>query len=262
MIRILFIAALYSFGLSGICQNPDSILLANSESWKVQQHKGLFGLAKPEFGPYITVSVSRFDSAFSKKKTKGDGSIEISSEETGAGIDFDHSKSLKVEKTKAYRLSLASNEDTIRSVFLISSISNERKQTFLGKLLSKNDEGKHVVLSYNRDVLGMISLGQNVSQWKFFLDNFTSGGRATEESNFPLASISGGWLNNGTDSLFLQVSSSFSADLIIANQQGMHLAALSFKQKPFTVWIRNDLETSMKNAIAALIAVIFSIKDI
>src|SRR6266487_4719671 len=127
----------YCISLWCLCQsNEDSILLAHSERWKVQQHKGLFGLSKPEFGADRTLEAIRFDSSVIKKKTKESSSIDIesSSEET----DIDHSKFLTVKKTKFYRLLLGSNTDTTEAVFSISSVSKEKKQTFLGKIISKD----------------------------------------------------------------------------------------------------------------------------
>jgi len=240
--------------------NEDSVLLANSEKWKVQQHKGLLGLSKPDFGSFTTIGVGRFDSTVTKKKTK-DGKnidVEISSE----GTDIDQSKFLTIEKTKFYKLQLAANADTIEAVFSISSVSREKRQTFLGKVLSKNDEGKDVVLNYNRDVSGIIKAGTDSSHWKFFIDNFTSGGRQTEGNSRPVASISHGYLKNEKDSLYMQGYSSFSADLILVNTKDEHLAALEFKQKPLNIWIRNDIENSYQKAVAVLFAVILAIRDI
>ena len=53
------------------CQvNEDSVLLANSKKWSAKQNKGLFGLSKPDFGPYKTINVGKLDSAVIKNKTK------------------------------------------------------------------------------------------------------------------------------------------------------------------------------------------------
>ena len=35
--------------------NEDSVMLANSGQWKVEQKKGLFGLSKPSFGIFTTL---------------------------------------------------------------------------------------------------------------------------------------------------------------------------------------------------------------
>jgi hypothetical protein len=250
----------YCISLWCLCQsNEDSILLAHSEKWKVQQHKGLFGLSKPEFGAYRTLDATRFDSSVIKKKTKDSSSVDIESsrEET----DIDHSKFLTIEKTKFYRLRLATDADTVEAIFSISSVSKEKKQTFLGKILSKHDEGKDVVLSYNRDVSGVIKMRAANPPWEFFIDDFTSGGRQTANNPYPSASISGGYLRSDEDSLYMELYSSFSADLVLVNKNGEHVAAIEFKQKPFNIWIRSDIENSGQKAIAVLFAVIMAIKD-
>lgn len=247
----------YSSVLSFAQSAEDSVLLANSEKSAVQQHKGLFGLSKPEFGPFVTLEVMRFDSAVVRKRTRDGTAIEaqISSD----GSDIDHTKFVTVAKTKFYRLKLATNAEPVETIFSISSVSKEKKQTFLGKLLSKNDEGKDMVLSYDRDVAGTIRSGDLL--WEFGIEKFTSGGRQTATSYNSTASIAGGYLTNKDDSLNIVNYSSFTADLLLINKHGEHVGALQFRQKPFNAWIRNDLRASQRNAIAAMFAVIFAVKD-
>ncbi len=238
--------------------NEDSVMVANSEQWKIEPKKGLFGLSKPSFGNFTTVSVNKIDSGFYKKKIKDSSSFDF---ELGRGEnDMDHSKYMTIQKTKWYKLLLATNADTTNAVFSIASVSKEKRQTFLGKVLSKNDEGKDELLSYNRNVPGVVITGNKSLLWKFFIGNFTSSSRQTSHS-FGSASISSGYLQNENDSLYIQIYSSFSADLVLVNKNDEHIAALKFKQKPLIVWIRNDLDHSYKSAIAALFAVIIAIKD-
>lgn len=234
-------------------------MLAHSDKWKVKSNKGLFGLAKPDFGPYNTLEVVKVNSPVIKKKTKDSSyaGAEISRE----GTDMDFSKFLTIEKSKIYKLSLGTASNTTEAVFTISSVSHEKRQTFLSKMLSKNDEGKDEVLDYNRDVQGIITTGIDSSQWKFFIHNFVSGGRQTASHLSPFASLSDGYLKNVQDSLDMQIYSSLSADIVLVNQKGEHLAALAFKQKHPDIWIRNDIDQSYQLAIAALFAVIVSIKD-
>jgi hypothetical protein len=260
MKKILCLITVCSFCLSVVCQvNVDSVMVAKSEKLQIQQHKGLFGLSKPDFGSFTTLDVTRFDSAVTKKKTKDSSyfGFEISNE----GTDIDLSKFMTIEKTKFYRLQLATNADTMEAVFSISSVSKEKRQTLLGKMLSKHDKGKDV-FSYNRDVAGIIKTGIDSMQWKFLIENFTSGSRVTGGNSFAAASISDGYLKNDNDSLYMQIYSSFSADLILVNIKGEHIAALEFKQKPLHTWIRNDIGDAYRKAIAALFAVVISIKDL
>lgn len=261
MQKIFFFASLallmiLSFSEISFSQvNEDSVMLSNSEQWKVEQKKGLVGLSKPSFGIFTTLNVGKMDSGFFKKKIKDSASFDF---ELGRGEnDMDHSKYMTIQKTKWYKLLLATNADTTNAVFSIASVSKEKRQTFLGKVLSKNDEGKDQLLSYNRNVPGVVITGNNSVLWKFLIGNFTSSSRQTSHS----ASISSGYLQNENDSLYIQIYSSFSADLVLVNKNDEHLAALKFKQKPLIVWIRNDLDHSYKSAIAALFAVIVAIKD-
>jgi hypothetical protein len=260
MKKILHIAILCFFYLPVFCQvNEDSVMIAKSEKWQVQQHKGLFGLSKPDFGSFTTTDVTRFDSTVTKKKTKDSSYAgwEISNEET----DIDFSKFMTIEKTKFHRLQLATNADTIETVFSISSVSKEKRRTLLARMLSTHDKGKDV-FSYNRDVTGIIKTGIDSMHWKFFIGNFTSGSRITEGHSSAAASISEGYLKNETDSLYMQIYSSFSADIILVNTKGEHVAALEFKQKPLHIWIRNDIGNAYRKAIAALFAVVIAIKDL
>lgn len=242
-----------------LCQGyEDSVMIANSMQLKIEPKKGLFGLSKPTFGNFTTLSVNKMDSGFHKKKTKDSSSFEL---ELGGGEhDMDQMKYMTIQKTKWYKLLLASDSGTTSAVFAISSVSKEKKQTFLGKILSKNDEGKDEVLHYSRDVPGFISADGN-DTWQFLLANFSKG---SGQSGYPFisgASISSGYLKSEVDSLRMQIYSSFSADLVLINGKGDHVAALKFKQKPFYTWIRNDIDKNYRNAIAGLFAVIISIKD-
>lgn len=118
--------------------NQDSALISHSYKWGVKKNKGLFGLSKPDFGPYNTVGVGKFDSAVIKKKTRD--STYTGAEISGSGTDFDQSKFMTIEKTKFYKLSLATPTDKVDAVFAIASVSNEKRQTFVGKMMSKSDE--------------------------------------------------------------------------------------------------------------------------
>lgn len=249
----------WCYSISTCCQNQDAALLANSLHYIVKQNKGIFGLSKPVFGNYSTLDVSRVDSPVIKKKTKDSSysGVEFSDE----GTDVDFSKFMTIEKKKFYKLLLNTNEDTIIAIFAIASVSHEKKQTFLGKMLSKNDEDKDEELDYNRNVPGIIKTGNISPVWNFFIENFTSGGRQTEYNFSPSASMSGGYMKNDKDSFYLRVYSSFSADIVLINKQGEDVGALAFKQKRPEIWISNDMDASYQHAIAVYFAVILSIKD-
>ena len=122
----------------------------------------------------------------------------------------------------------------------------------MGKILSKNDEGKSEELSYNRDVPGTITTGHNNVRWQFFIRDF---------SGPYIYSIFSGYLKNEKDSFSMQLYSSFDADLVLVNPYGSNLTALKYKIKPFYTWIRHDLQAHYQQAIATLFAVIIGIKD-
>src|SRR5678810_1501390 len=83
-------------------QKPiDTVLEAQSERWKVKLHRGMFGMAKPEFGPFSTIDLDKVDSPVLRKRTK-DGSYTEASFSPGQGWDWDFSKYQTVEKRKAY----------------------------------------------------------------------------------------------------------------------------------------------------------------
>lgn len=255
---LIFVVFL-SICLHGICQGyEDSIMLAHSMPSKIEPKKELVGLSKPSFGNFTTLSVSKMDSGFHKKKVKDSSSFDL---ELGNGEnDMDQSKYMTIQKIKWYQLLLASDSGTTNVTFAIASVSKEKRQTFLGKMLSRNDEGKDQVLNYYRDVPGLISVNDNSAPWEFLITNFTSGSRLV--GGFTVApSISSGYLKNENDSLGMQIYSSFSADIVLVNRSGEHLAAIKFKQKPFFTWIRNDINKEYRNAIAGLFAVMISIID-
>ena len=250
-----------NFCIQASCQQQeDSILTARNEQWKVKQNRGMFGLGKPQFGPYTTLNVGKEDKPVMRKKTKD--SSDFDADISGEGIGLNGSKFLTIAKTKSYTMQLSSQSDTAKVAFAISSISKEKKQTLLGKMFSKNEEEESEVLSYNRDVAGTITTSADEKQWTFFIDNYTSGSRQTAANYYPHAAISGAYLKSGNDSLAVQTYSSFGADMIITNSKGEHLAALKFKQKPTSVWIRNDIARTYQQSIAAFFAVIIGIRDL
>ena len=102
----------------------DSALEANTERWKVKQHRGLFGMAKPEFGPFVTLDAEKLDSTVIKKRTKDSSwsGVSISSE----GWDWDISKFKTFEKKKFYRMLVTKEADTAELLFSIYSVSKEK----------------------------------------------------------------------------------------------------------------------------------------
>lgn len=242
------------------CQpNQDSAMLANAEKYTAKQNKGIFGLAKPIFGIYATIDIIKIDSPSIKKKTK-DSSF-IGAQVFAEQPDLDQSKYITIEEKKYYKLLLGTASGTAEAVFAIASITHEKKQSLLGKVLSKNHEGKDIVLAYKRDVPGTIKTAIDSLDWKFFIGDFGKGTGQNGVPFLPAPSIGGGYLMNIKDSFYIQTWSSFSANIVLVDQKGEHLAALAFQQKHPDIWIRRNIETSTQTAIAAFFAVILGIKD-
>ncbi len=263
MKKCLFLLSLILIVNKHICfcqVNEDSAMLAHSETWQVKQNKGLFGLSKPDFGPYKTIEVIKLDSAVIKKKTKDSASFDAEFSGSGSS-DFDQSKYMTIEKTKFYKLLLASSSDITKATFAIASISHEKRQTVLGKIMSKDDEGKNEVLSYKRDIYGIIIRDGDSIQWNFFIKNFDAGLGQSGTPFFIAPSITGAWLKHGDDSIYTKTYSSFDSDILLVNQKGEHVAALAFKQKHPGIWIRNDIDSAYQKTIAAFFAVFIAIKD-
>ena len=240
--------------------NQDSLLLVGSERWHVDQNKGVFGLAKPQFGPYNTVNVGKHEAPVLKNKTTDGKEMDYAITGEGASLDIDKLKT--IEKVKFYKLTLAAGADTTAALFSITSISNEKHPSFISKMLDNKNEKQVVVLRYNRDVSGKIITNADSMQWTFFIDNYSSGGRQTAASSAPNTSMSGGYLKNSADSIYIQIYASFDTDLILVNAAGEHVASLKYRYKPAYVWIRKDLKPSYQQALAALFAVIIAIRDL
>jgi len=229
-----------------------------AETWKVKKNKGIFGLAKPDFGPYRTINITKLDSAVHRKKIKDPEGATAS---VSGSEGFDITKQQTIEKQKWFKLLLGSQTDTTAAVFVIASTSLERKQTLIGKMLSKNDESSGAVLNYSRDVSGTISAENDSTNWEFLITTFTSGGRQTE-MQIPHASIGAVYLKNGSDSVYTKTGGWQSANVALYTSDGQALATLEFTGNTASIWMRKDATPSYQRAVAGLFAVIIAIKDI
>jgi hypothetical protein len=275
---ILFIAAL-SCGKISFCQKNkskpmDSVLEANSERWKVKLHRGMFGMAKPEFGPYTTIDLDKLDSPVLRKRTR-EGSYtggSFSSE----GWDWDFSKYETVEKRKAYSMTITGGADTAELLFSIYRISNEKNLTFLGELMSKNDEGKNLTLAYKINVSGIGVTSYDSLPWRFFAQD--SFGRKEEAAPFGATPFTRAYMITPYDSLFTEPILShmgsregkfffeWQTGVFINGANDKHIAALKFgtlgdASNPFYTWIRNDIDKAQQHAIASVFALLIAAKS-
>jgi len=257
-------------------QRPiDTVLEAHSERWKVKLHRGMFGMAKPEFGPFSTSDLNKVDSPVLRKRTK-EGSYTEASFSPGQGWDWDFSKYETVEKRKAYDMLVASESDTAELLFSIYRISHEKNLTFFGELMSKDDEGKNATLGYKTDISGIISTGNDSLPSRFFIED--SFGRRENVTFANVTRITRFFLITQDDSLFTEPimstvglpGSKFSwetqAGVLVKSAKGETAAAAKFGtpgdlSNPFYVWIRNDLEKSQRHAIASVLALLISARS-
>jgi len=273
MKRILCFILFCAGYLHCAAQVQDTGLLAHSNKWKVKLHRGMFGMAKPEFGPYSTQDLQKLDSPVLRKRMK-DGSYAGASFSSD-GWDWDFSKYQTVEKRKAYSSVVTSGTDTAELLFSIYRISNEKKLTFLGEVMSKNDEGKNQVLGVKTFVSGIGATNYDSLPWRFFIQDSTG----TKEESVPAQApqFTGGYIITSDDSLFTEPilghmgnpGSKFfmewQSGILVNGMNDRHIAALKFGtpgdlSNPFLVWIRNDIAPSKQHAIASVFALMISAK--
>ena len=258
-------------------KSPDATLTDNSEKWKVKEHKGFAGIAKPEFGPYTTLVAEKLDSPVIKKKKKDSLGTEVSIS-SDDGLDI--SKYQTVEKKKFYRMVLGKEQDTTEIEFYIHAVSAERKQTILGKMMSKSDEGTGATLNYQKNIEGIILTGIESIHAHFFIEDYVSSRQI--ESNNPQQNIptTRGYILIKNDSLFTepvmqtfgkpksQFFMQWQSGIFMNDMNGVHIAMLQFGGNPqlgddkFYIWIRRDLDAYSQDAIAAFFAVIIGVKDL
>jgi hypothetical protein len=77
---------------------------------------------------------------------------------------------MTITKNRVYKLQSGNDENATQALFSVASESKEKRQTFLGKMVSKSDEGKDEVLSYTRTISGIIRRNNSATMWEFNLD--------------------------------------------------------------------------------------------
>jgi len=276
---ILFSTSLLFCSKTSFCQKNkqkpiDSVLEANSEKWKVKLHRPMFGMGKPEFGPYTTIDLNKLDSPVLRTRTK-DGSYTAASYDLGDGWDWDFSKYQTVQKRKAYNMLVGAGSDTTELLFSVYSISKEKSLTFFGELMSKNDEGKNLTLGYRIIISGIGTAGYDSLPWRFFLED--SFGRKEEAIPSETTRFTSGYIITSNDSLFTepivnQIGSrdskfflEWQTGIFVNSIKNNHIAAIKFGtpgdlSNPFYVWIRNDLPPLQRHAIASAFALLISAK--
>ena len=278
-IAVILISSMVLRSENSFCQKNkqnqvDSALEANSEKWKVKLHRGMSGLAKPEFGPYTAMDFKKLDSPVLHKRTKGGSYTEASY--SSEGWDWDFSKYETVEKRKAYSMIVTGGSDTAELLFSIYRISNERKLSFFGELVSKNDEGKNQTLAYKTTVSGIGATSYDSLPWRFFVEDSFS--RKEEAAPSGATRFTRGYIMTPADSLFTEPILShigsreskfffeWQTGVFINGANDKHIAALKFGtpgdlSNAFYAWIRNDVDKSQQHAIASVFALLIAVKS-
>ncbi len=240
----------------GACQSiEDSIMIANSEKWNVDYKKGILTLTQTGSDQTFTMNLIKLDSGKIKQRKKESTDIEFS----GSG-GLDQSKYMTIKKSRLYKLQSGTNENSTEALFAIADVSKEKRETFLGKILSKNNEGKDEVISSTSNIYGTIKRNNSAIVWKFSLDNLSANNMGNEELPFIILPPPQGFLNSEKDSLFFE-RASFKADAVLVYINGDHIGAVKFKKKPFTMWVRKDIDNSLQDAIAVLFGVMIGMKE-
>ncbi|RNI40106.1 hypothetical protein EFY79_02065 [Hanamia caeni] len=228
----------------------DSLMMAKCEKWNVVYKNGMLRLSQPGSAWVFTMNLSKLDSGKLKQKRKDSAYVEFS----GSG-GFDQSKYMTIKKSRVYKLQMGTDENSTAALFVVTNESKEKRQTFLGKVMSKNHEEENEVLSSESTINGTIKRNNLATAWKFSLKNFGNGGLP-----FSIFSAPEGFLTSEKDSLFLE-RASFKADAVLVNAEGHHVGAVKFRKKPFTIWVQKDMENSLQDAVAVLFGVMIAKKS-
>jgi hypothetical protein len=170
---------------------------------------------------------------------------------------------------------VTSESDTSELLFSIYRISQEKNLTFLGELMSKNDEGKNLTLGDKTNVSGIVVTNYDSLPWRFFLED--SIGRKEDPGPYETTRFTRGYLISAGDSLFTEpivnhVGSrdskfflEWQAGVFVNSTKDNHIAALKFGtpgdlSNPFYTWIRNDIDKAQQHAVAAFFALLISAK--
>jgi hypothetical protein len=226
----------------------DSVMIANCEKWNIAYKNGMLTLSNPGSAQVFTMNLSKLDSGKIKQKRKDSAYIEFS----GSG-GFDQNKYMTIKKSRVYKLQMGTDTNATAALFVVTNESNEIRQTFPGKMISKNHEEENEVLSSESTIYGTIKRNNLATTWKFRLKNLT----ANSGLPFSFFSAPQGFITSERDSLFLE-RASFKADAVLVDSEGHHVGAVKFRKKPFTIWVQKDMENSLQDAVAVFFGVMIA----
>lgn len=255
-ILVIYIYLQNTFAGKAFSQSfEDSVMIANCEKWNIAYKNGMLTLSHPGSAQVFTMNLSKLDSGKIKQKRKDSSYVEFS----GSG-GFDQSKYMTIKKSRVYKLQMGTDENSTAALFVVTNESNEIRQTFLGKMISKNHEEENEVLSSESTIYGTIKRNNLATTWKFSLKNLAANSLGNSELPFGIFSAPQGFLTSEKDSLFLE-RASFKADAVLVNAEGHHVGAVKFRKKPFTIWVQKDMENSLQDAVAVFFGVMIAKKS-
>jgi hypothetical protein len=228
----------------------DSVMMANCEKWNIVYKKGMLTLSQPGYAQAFTMNLSKLDSGKLKQKKKNSVYMEYS----GSG-GLDGNKYMTITRNRVYKLRMGTDTNSTAALFVVTNESNEKRQTFLGKLMSKNEERENEVLSSESTVYGTIKRNNLATTCKFSLKNLSGSAGFAYSISAPE-----GFLTSEKDSLFFE-RASFKADAVLVNAEGQHVGAVKFRTKPFVIWLQKDMENSLQDAVAVLFGVMIAKKS-
>ena len=230
-------------------QKPDSVLRTRAVKWTGTQHKEAFSYGKPSFGPFITISVAKIDTPEINKQSVAARNSSI--ESSGGKTTFNQTKTVDKEKTTWYRLILVSGIDTTMAEFVVTTITRKEKQTLLGFIFGKTDTDRNRDYFYNRNMEGSILTPADSLPAVFSLSNYVN------------HRVGSGYFKMSADSLSVQTwnEEGFATEIVLADTNGRHAASVLFNINDIEVYVQNDMKEAVKRAVAALFAVIVSVKN-
>lgn len=233
------------------------LLKQHSEPWEVGKKSNPLGFGMPSFGPYTTVLAEKMDSAVVRTETKLGKETSIGTRDNftaGSGnslLVFNQYKIVDRSKTKFGELRLTNGTDTTRSVFAVGIVQREARKTVLGHLFGNQNESSSSTLAYNRDVVGSITT--DTLDWEFNINGYDQSGI-----------FRSGYLALGQEEYLLEYKqgTGFKRDAILKTGSGEYVADLEFSFSDATLRIRKQLDPMTEKAIAALYAVLLSVKNV
>lgn len=229
------------------------------EKWNVTEIKGRFGLSKPSFGPFTTTEVLKLDTPVLKKK------------ERDAIITFGNLNPIvTVQKQKFYQLQIVSGTDTANVLFSVLSNTKSEKPSFWKKIRGKDEPEDYRTISDTQEVKGIVKTAIDSMVWEFYISTHNnSAAPGYLKTNYDFLHIVP-FEDHSNYKSWYHVSSTGNVQksFVFINKEQNHLAVV---QQPPTPWparkknsvlMQKDLAQNYRLALAAVCAVILSIKNL